>query len=393
MKILHLTSDYPPEPLWGMGWHVYFLVQALKELELEVVVGTAHKSYSLHNNIVTTSAVDDTRLLSCGKYEIFNDFSKFNFWQEYLADKLIDLGIEPDIVHCHNWMSWITTKKLACKYSSAKIVFTFHLLQKQYDLMIENPIPEHHDEIVEIEREAIHKTDRIVVLSDAQRSLLFSSYGKFDEGKVTLIPGGVDFSVLDYQSIEKKKRNNTSLDVIFVGRIEKDKGIEQTLQAFSKVLTKVENDRVRLHIVGKGPLLNRLSREYGSQNIVFHGFIGRNNLRALLEKSHVFCMPSTSEGMATTVIEAMMLGVVPIFTEGETVPSLFEDNIHGLKVKLYRYGDKYLPTIDDIFHKIMTLIKNESLLYKLSRNAHKYANNNFTLKSMAEKTFDLYRRL
>ncbi|HVX92985.1 MAG TPA: glycosyltransferase, partial [Candidatus Dojkabacteria bacterium] len=143
MNILLITSDYPPNALWGMGWHVVKLKESLENRGVSCYVATAYKSRNYGNNIITTDERTDRDLLSSNKYEIFNDFDKFNLWQEKLADAVLNSNIEFDLIHCHNWMSWITAQKIK-KVKNIPIVITFHLLQKQYELMKENPIPTFH---------------------------------------------------------------------------------------------------------------------------------------------------------------------------------------------------------------------------------------------------------
>lgn len=389
MIVLQITSDYPPNPLWGMGWHVYFLTKILREKGINVYVGTANKSKNYDRHIISTKTEDDEKFLSSQKYEIFKDFYKFNKWQEELAKRVLESKIRPDIIHCHNWMSWITAKKIKQIYGDIKIITTFHLLQKQYELMAENPIPSFHGEIIEIEKEAVRLSDYVIVLSDSQKNILMRKYeNQIYKNKIKLIPSGVDFKLSDYSEVKAIRNSSKVIDIVFVGRIEEDKGVRFLLKAFDK-LSK-EKDKLRLNIVGIGPLQKELIKSYSSNKIIFHGFLQRNEVENLLKKSSIFCMPSVSEALATSVIEAMIFGTVPIFSEGKSVPSLFRDNVHGLKIPLYYKNKKYLPKIDDIYAKLKLLVSNRKVLDRLSYNSFKFANSNFTLDNMANKIIELY---
>lgn len=389
MIVLQITSDYPPNPLWGMGWHVYFLTKVLREKGINVYVGTANKSKNYDKHIISTKPEDDEKFLSSQKYEIFKDFYKFNKWQEELAKRVLESKIRPDIIHCHNWMSWIAAKKIKQIYGDIKIITTFHLLQKQYELMTENPIPSFHDEIIEIEKEAVRLSDYAIVLSDSQKNILMHKYeNQIYKNKIKLIPSGVDFKLSDYSEVKAIRNSSKVIDIVFVGRIEEDKGVRFLLKAFDK-LSK-EKDKLRLNIVGIGPLQKELIKSYSSNKVIFHGFLQRNEVENLLKKSSIFCMPSVSEALATSVIEAMIFGTVPIFSEGKSVPFLFKDNVHGLKTSLYYKNKKYLPKIDDIYAKLKLLVSNRKVLDRLSYNSFKFANSNFTLDNMANKIIKLY---
>lgn len=389
MIVLQLTSDYPPDPLWGMGWHVFFLSKTLRERGINVYIGTASKSVGYDKNVISTQPKDDTRLLSSKNYEIFNDFANFNKWQEELALTVLNTKVKPDVIHCHNWMSWITAKRIKKTYKNAKIVTTFHFLQKQYELMIENPIPTFHNEIIEIEKEAVLLSDNVVVLSETQKNILMRRYGnKINKDKVNLIPSGVDFKLNNYSKVKRIRDSSEVIDIIFVGRLEEDKGIKFLLQAFQRIIK--ERYKVRLHVVGKGSLQAELIKLYSSDRVIFHGFLKRSGVENLLKKSSIFCMPSTSESLATTVIEAMVFGTVPVFSKGRSVPNLFKDNVHGLKIPLYYKNNKYLPNVDDIYERLELLLSNRKLLSKLSYNSFEFAKTNFTLNKMTNKIIKLY---
>lgn len=392
LKILQLTADYPPQPLWGMGWHVYFLAQTLKKRGFEVFVATAHKSFNLHENIISTSIIEDLEGLSSDDYEIFNDFNKFNQWQIQLADRVIKSNINFQVIHCHNWMSWLTARHLQKQNYNIKIVVTFHFLQKQYELMNDNPILDYHSNIIDIENEIIKTTDQIIVVSDFHYNLLKSKYKiSVDNKKISIVNNGVDFLPMGYELILAQRKKNQYLDFIFVGRIEADKGIVQTLKAFQALAR--SNVNLRLHVVGDGPLLSSLKKEFFSEQIIFHGFVERESLKELLIKSSIFCLPSSSEALPTTVIEAMLFGVVPIFSQGVTVPYLFDDGIHGLKVELFLKDGIYNPIEEDIQLNMKRLIENHDLLNQLSRNAYNYAIKKFTANIMTDNILKIYNKL
>lgn len=390
MRILQVTSDYLPKPLWGMGWHVNQLVNALKANNIDVSVATAYKSHDFHPNIITTSAETDSEYLSDKDYEIFNDFNKFNIWQEKLAEKILATHEKFNIVHCHNWMSWLTAKKLKEYDNDIKTVITFHFLQKQYELMAENPIPTFHKDIIDIELDAIKNANHVIVLSDSQEQLIKNGYSNIGN-KLSLIPHSVNFNTHEYSEIKKAKNENPYLDILFVGRVENDKGITETLEAFNNIPKSSKN--IRLNIVGDGPLLKKLSEKYTDPRIIYHGYLQREELQELLMKGHIFCMPSTSENLPLTVLEAMFFGVVPVFSKGKTVPTIFKENEEGLNVPLHLKGSKYVTDPKEITEKLTRLLDDKQLRENLSHNTYLQANRNFSSKYMANEIIRLYKSL
>lgn len=386
MKVLQITSDYLPDPLWGMGWHVTQLREILVAEGVLVAVATAFKSKGYHENIITTDLADDTELLSSEKYEIFNDFRKFITWQERLADKVIQRNEHFDVAHAHNWMSWLTAKKLAQNGVIDKVIVTFHFLQKQYEMMVEDPIPSFHNEIVEIETDAMRSADGIVLLSDSQLRLVENRYSREFLEKIRLIPHSVNFDTRSYEDLEKLKDANTCTDIVYVGRIEKDKGIEEALEAFSKL----GPGKYRFNVVGDGPIMSRLKTKFSDQNVIFWGYQSRKQIEGILSAAHIFCMPSTSENLPLSVLEAMFFGVVPIFTRGETVPNMFTDQVHGLTVKLNRIGNAFSVDGDSLLKALVLLTNDAGLRKRMSKAVYAYAVSNYSKEAMTKKILGFY---
>jgi len=391
MAILHITSDYPPNPLWGMGWHVYFLVKEL-EKNRKIYVATAQNNKSSHNNVITTNKEINKKYLSSDPYEVFDNYGNFILWQKELAKEIIRKDIKFNIVHCHNWMSWTTTKELKKAYPSIRIVSTFHLLQKQYESMIENPIPSFHEDIINTEKEMIELSDFIIIQSQSQFNLLKKYSKKLPAGKIKLIYSGIKNNYTgSFKDLISIKNNEKTINIIFVGRIELDKGIDLIIETFVKLLEKFDN--IRLHIFGKGSKLLELKKKFEGKYINFHGYVGREKLEQYLIKSHIYCLPSTSESFGNTVVEAMSFGVVPIVSSGDTMPDLFTDKVEGLKVPLLRIDQKYQIDTKNLYNSIKSLIIDTNKRTFLLKNAFQLGRNKYSIKGMAKNVNNLYEEL
>lgn len=389
MIVLQLTSDYLPNPLWGMGWHVKFLIEAIRKKGVIVHIGAPNKSKNIDKNVITTTKEEDQHYLSPNAYEIFNDFKKFIEWQKLLAKKIIEKKIEPDIIHCHNWMSWIIAKEIKKVYPNVKIISTFHLIQKQYDTMVENPITKEHDKIIEIENQMLKESDKIILLTKRQLNLIKEGYEKIPLKKIEIIPLGMYFPEISFKEMLRKKVSQKNINITFVGRIEEDKGVSQILKAFSKI--SLSNDKIQLNIIGKGSKLNSLKKKYvQNKKIIFHGFLNRNELNKILEKSFIFCLPSYSESFGTSVMEAMSFGAVPIFSKGDSVPNLYRENFHGLKIPLKMVSGKYTIEEEDIIKKLNFLIDHQKILKILSKNTYEFSRKKYSMEKIVKKTLKTY---
>lgn len=83
---------------------------------------------------------------------------------------------------------------------------------------------------------------------------------------------------------------------------------------------------VRLRIVGAGRLMNRLqqsSRDLGIDVAVeFTGQLDRSGVRSALDDSHLFVLPSLTEGLPRALVEAMARGTPAVATQVGGVPEL-----------------------------------------------------------------------
>jgi glycosyltransferase involved in cell wall biosynthesis len=101
-------------------------------------------------------------------------------------------------------------------------------------------------------------------------------------------------------------------EFIAVGRLVEVKNHLNLIRAFAETVK--QNPNVRLRIVGDGPLehdYRRLIEELGMEkHIELLGF--RDDIKALLEASDCFLLPSWTEGCSISLVEAMSTGIVPL---------------------------------------------------------------------------------
>lgn len=119
--------------------------------------------------------------------------------------------------------------------------------------------------------------------------------------KVHIVPNGID---LDKYNPAKKRTPGT---IVYVGRLEKRKGVIYLLKAFAKLQETVPE--ARLQIVGEGPERSRLENkvyELDLQNVEFLGFVSDERKKEILNEAYVFCSPALfGESFGIVLLEAM----------------------------------------------------------------------------------------
>ncbi|MEM4497180.1 MAG: glycosyltransferase family 4 protein [Archaeoglobaceae archaeon] len=119
--------------------------------------------------------------------------------------------------------------------------------------------------------------------------------------KATVIPNGIDFEMIS--SVEKSEEE---FDVVFAGRLIREKNVELLLEAM-KLLP-----NYRCLIVGDGPEKGRL-KILAPENVEFREFLEYRNLIAIFKSSKVFVLPSKREGFGIVALEANACGL-PVVT-------------------------------------------------------------------------------
>jgi len=148
------------------------------------------------------------------------------------------------------------------------------------------------------------------------------------ENKIAYIPAVyIDLDIFKPMNLAK------TYDLIFIGRLEKNKGIELLLEAITKLKFQIPN--VKCLIVGEGSLKEYLKFEIRhldlQDNVLLHGWAkDAEEVATLLNQSKLLAMPSYNEGGPRVVLEAMACGVPVLATSVGIVPDVVEDKKSGL---------------------------------------------------------------
>lgn len=149
--------------------------------------------------------------------------------------------------------------------------------------------------------------------------------------------------------------------IMYVGRLEAEKGLSSLLKGF-KEATKKTSKIMSLHFIGGGRELDnlcQLAKELQLSNkIVFHGLVARGpSLFSLLDKAHLFVIPSLTEGMPRALIEAMARGLPALGSRTGGIIELLPDDF------LFEPGNA-----EAIAEKLCEIINDPEKLHKMSQD-------------------------
>lgn len=219
--------------------------------------------------------------------------------------------------------------------------------------------------------------DRVTVIS----SFLQERARKFGRTDAVLIPNGISFAKI--QS-ECEKYDKVPGRVLFVGRLEKMKGVDTLLHAFAKV-----SDTAHLRIIGKGSQRSELERmveenEEIRDRVTFAGYIPAEHVLKEFAQAEVFCGLSRKEALGNVFIEAQAAGCAVVAARTEGIVDIIEHNKNGILVPVDN-PDAAAVALEDVLH-------NTELRMHLSDAAQMYAAQ-YEWSHIAERYAKVYREM
>ncbi|HEX4240749.1 MAG TPA: glycosyltransferase family 4 protein [Steroidobacteraceae bacterium] len=131
----------------------------------------------------------------------------------------------------------------------------------------------------------------------------------------------------------RRRRAGSRVELLFVGWLERDKGILDLIRACA---AQGPCRVFRLVIVGDGGAAHE-ARELAAQlglaaSVEFRGWLQTEELRAALRDADVFVLPSWAEGLPNAMVEAMAARVAVLVTAVGAIPEVIVDRENGLLV-------------------------------------------------------------
>lgn len=166
-----------------------------------------------------------------------------------------------------------------------------------------------------------HKADRVVAVSQAVAEGVRAIF-RIPDSKLCVIHNFVEL-VEDARPgvpavpLTASAASGEPFEIVFVGRFQEEKGLTYLLTAMDDLVHRRSLKRLRLSLVGKGPLENTLRQQVVEKNLAdvvrFEGFQAQPG--PFLMRARLFCLPSLFEGLPVALIEAMAAGTPVLATD------------------------------------------------------------------------------
>lgn len=240
---------------------------------------------------------------------------------------------------------------------------------------------------VKAENVIFNNADTIIATTNNEKQVILDQYHVGTN--IEVIPIGVD----DMFFIPQKKNAIKEKYFLYVGRLERTKGVETLIEAFNMMQQTTMNE-TKLVIVGGG---SKITGEFSlpatvkrkirgiEEKVIFTGGLPQEKLVRIFANAIATIVPSHYESFGMVAAESQTTGV-PVLASN--VGGLQEVVQHEVTGYLFEKQDvKYLSTL------MLKLYENDYACHKLGKQAKEFANSNFNWGKITNQIISLYKEL
>lgn len=300
-----------------------------------------------------------------------------------LATKMAEITLHEDLdlIHAHyaipHAISAYMAKQMVIDKHPLKIITTLH----GTDITLVGA----DASFMRITQYSINHSDAVTAVSKYLRDETTRIFRP--EKQIEVIYNFVDDHPLQQNACENlraKLAPNNEPILLHLSNFRPVKRVLDIIEITRKVLEKIQ---VRVVMIGDGPEryeAENLARKYGIRDkVVFMG--KQEEIFRLLSIGDVFIMPSGSESFGLAALEAMSCGVPCITSDAG---GLKEVNKHGVTGYIAPLGD-----VERMSEYVLKILNDKDLKEQLSKDAHKYAFENFKDDIIIPQYLNLYQRV
>jgi D-inositol-3-phosphate glycosyltransferase len=308
-------------------------------------------------------------------------------------------GIQYDVLHSHYWLSGAVARELR-RHWGVPIVHMFHTLGEMKNAVAQRPEEREAARRIGVEAEIVRFADALVAATPVEEEQLVELYGA-DSACIHIIPPGVNTEIFHpIPAAHAKERIGLCTDccvILFVGRIEPLKGIDNLLRAIALVVEERPDLRQGLVVPIVGGDLDRiceddemmrlqeLREELGIGDVVtFMGAKDQDTLQYYYAAAEMVVMPSDYESFGMVALEAMACGTPVIASDVGGLAFLVRHGRTGYRVPARDPGA--LAT------RIMQLLTDEGLRRRIGQRAACWAES-YAWPRIADRIEVLYEGL
>ena len=187
-------------------------------------------------------------------------------------------------------------------------------------------------------------------------------------------------NAIDLDAMPKKSNRQYENQIIFAGRLSKEKGVETMIEAASQL-----PDNYHLLVAGSGPL-EEMVKDLAAKKINVHylGYQSKQNVLSLIHSSDLLIQPSLEEGMSSTLLEAMGCGTCIVGSNIEGISEIVENGKTGVLVEP--------NNSNELLNKILELLPKKEKRLRMAKEGLQVVKQ-YDWKKVGKLYLDTYEKL
>ena len=380
-----------------------------------------------HGNEVAYFSMEDEKNIKTGDKEYFVDkfeLTSKNIWKVHdviyskknykkMCEAIDDF--KPDVIHLNNFQRQLSSSVVLAAYDKkVPIIYTAHDVQAicpaitmldsngnvcekciggKYNNCIENKCNKGSmlKSVIGAHEGKFYRKNNIykdmvnyIVTPSKFYKMQFIKDG-YDEKKVIAIH---NFINVDEYNLETKNENYA----LYSGRLSKEKGIINLVEAFKKLLEdkEINNiDNIKLYIAGDGPCKEEIEKYINDNNlkekIILLGYLKQDDLKEYTRNASFTVVPSIwYENCPYSILETQAIGKAIIGANIGGIPELVQNEKNGF---IYKYDD-----VNELKEKMKKLFNDKNLADEFGKEAQKNAKNDYDEEEYYKKIINLYNK-
>lgn len=382
-KVLMLAWEYPPRIIGGLSRVVWALSKELAEQQgLEVHVVTADHPGTAEHEMDGKVHVHRVKTQTDSTPDFVSWVNRLNIGFLQYAIRL-HRESPFDIIHAHDWM--VTDAAWVLKSFDIPLVTTIHATEQGRMGGLHTDMQRY---VNQAEWRLCFESWKIIVNSVHMKEELKNLF-QCPADKVEIIPNGTDPSHFDFEFDKAPMRHLYAADhqkiVLYVGRLVNEKGVQTMISAAPMVLQHYPG--TQFLVVGTGYFIDELKGLAGrigvDTNVRFLGYVSDEDLLKLYKIADIVCIPSHYEPFGIVALEGMAANVPVVVSDVGGLRDFVEHMETGITT--------YAGNAQSLAWGLLEVLRNPDLAEKLRENAFSRVQNIYNWKSIAEKTYDVYR--
>lgn len=383
MKICFVCNEYPPVPHGGIGTFVRTLATYLARQRHDVMVvgfgelGAGRTTWEDQGVEVTHPRMPMQWLSGENRYAQV-------FWggmKRMVLSKTVDRLARTrriDVVESYDWSGPLW------RHPSVPLVVRMHGANTAH-CVYERRRPSR--KLRHFERKNLRMADQLIAVSEHIGGLTVRSVGLPNKAYRVI------YNAVDTELFRPSDTPRDGNEVLYVGTVNRRKGVEELFKAIPEVLAKRPATRFRI--------AGAISRTEAGESldhyllaslpadcrgsVEFLGRIPHHELPPLYNRAAACVFPSLAEAFGLTCVEAMACGRPVVMTNQASGPEIVEDGVSGL------LADPRAP--QHVSARLLRILNSPDLQQRMGRAARKRTEEKFALRSLADATLEEYSRV